>query len=70
MTSRPIMDAGFDDSIKMLSIKQADVLPMTNRDVSTFIDYWHNAISSIFTLFVAGKKLDFNASSIYATSNR
>ena len=45
MTSRPIMDARFDDSIKMLSIKQADVLPMTNRDVSTFIDYWHNAIS-------------------------
>lgn len=45
MTSRPIMDARFDDSIKMLSVKQADVLPMANRDVSRFIDYWHNAIS-------------------------
>lgn len=45
MTSRPIMDAEFEESIKMLLVKQADVLPMTNRDVCTFIDYWHNAIS-------------------------
>ena len=44
-TSRPIMSEEFKSSLKVLAVKQASVLPMTYRDVCTFIDYWHNAIN-------------------------
>lgn len=45
LTSRPLMDEEFNNNMHTLGIKQASVLPMTYRDVCTFIDYWHKAIS-------------------------